>query len=124
MRRRQWRGSRALGRAPMRPKAAAEKWVDSEFQPCTLSKEQQLAELKWFIKAAEALCAGPDRSTSSPRPSTTHEYESKTLTKAFEEITGIKVKHDLIQEGDVIEKLQTQCSRARSSTTPVSTTPT
>src|SRR6202035_4895794 len=38
----------------------------------------------------------------------THEYESRTLTKAFEEITGIKVKHDIIQEGDVVEKLQTQ----------------
>jgi glycerol transport system substrate-binding protein len=38
---------------------------------------------------------------------TTHEYESKTLAKAFEEITGIKVKHDIIQEGDVVEKLQT-----------------
>ena len=37
---------------------------------------------------------------------TTHEYESKTLAKAFEEITGIKVKHDLIQEGDVVQKLQ------------------
>ena len=32
----------------------------------------------------------------------------KTLAKAFTEITGIKVKHDLIQEGDVVEKLQTQ----------------
>ena len=32
----------------------------------------------------------------------------KTLAKAFTEITGIKVKHDTIQEGDVVEKLQTQ----------------
>ena len=32
----------------------------------------------------------------------------RCLTKAFEEITGIKVAFDLIQEGDVIEKLQTQ----------------
>ena len=39
---------------------------------------------------------------------TTHEYESEILTNAFFEITGIKVNHDLIQEGDVIEKLQTQ----------------
>ena len=39
---------------------------------------------------------------------TTHEYESEVLTEAFFEITGIKVNHDLIQEGDVIEKLQTQ----------------
>lgn len=38
----------------------------------------------------------------------THEYESKVLAKAFTEITGIKVTHDLIQEGDVIEKLQIQ----------------
>ena len=54
----------------------------------------------------------------------THEYESKTLTKAFEEITGIKVTHDLIQEGDVIEKLQTQMQSGRTSLTPTSTTPT
>src|SRR6478752_9015080 len=39
---------------------------------------------------------------------TTHEYESQTLAKAFSELTGIKLKHDLIQEGDVVEKLQTQ----------------
>ena len=38
----------------------------------------------------------------------THEYEAKVLAKAFEEITGIKVSFDLIQEGDVIEKLQSQ----------------
>jgi glycerol transport system substrate-binding protein len=43
----------------------------------------------------------------------THVYESKTMAKAFEEITGIKVKHDLIQEGDVIEKLQTQMQSGR-----------
>jgi glycerol transport system substrate-binding protein len=45
---------------------------------------------------------------------TTHEYESKTLAKAFEEITGIKVKHDLIQEGDVVEKLQTSMQSGKS----------
>ena len=44
---------------------------------------------------------------------TTHEYESKTLARAFSEITGIKLKHDLIQEGDVIEKLQTQMQSGR-----------
>ena len=32
--------------------AAAKKWIDSEFQPSTLSKDQQAAELKWFIEAA------------------------------------------------------------------------
>ena len=38
----------------------------------------------------------------------THEYESKVLAPAFTAITGIKVTHDLIGEGDVVEKLQTQ----------------
>ena len=32
---------------------AAKKWIGSEFKPSTLSAEQQMAELKWFIKAAE-----------------------------------------------------------------------
>jgi glycerol transport system substrate-binding protein len=39
---------------------------------------------------------------------TTHEYESKVLAPAFTAITGIKITHDLIGEGDVVEKLQTQ----------------
>ena len=86
--------------------AAAEKWVDEEFQPSTLSREEQLKEMEWFIKAAEPFKGMEIKVVSETIP--THDYESKVLTKAFEEITGIKVTHDLIQEGDVIEKLQTQ----------------
>ena len=32
--------------------AAAKKWVDEEFQPSTLSKDQQMKEMEWFIHAA------------------------------------------------------------------------
>ena len=32
----------------------------------------------------------------------THEYESKVLTRAFEEITGIKMNHHLLGEGEVV----------------------
>ena len=85
--------------------AAAKKWIDSEFQPSTLSKDDQMKEMEWFIKAAEPF-KGMDINVVS-ETITTHEYESKTLAKAFTEITGIKVKHDTIQEGDVVEKLQT-----------------
>lgn len=85
---------------------AAKKWIDSEFQPSSLSKEDQLKEMEWFIKAAEPL-KGMEINVVS-ETITTHEYESKTLAKAFSEITGIKVTHDLIGEGDVVEKLQTQ----------------
>ena len=91
--------------------AAARKWIDQEFQPSTLSKEQQLAELQWFIKAAEPF-KGMDIKVVS-ETLTTHEYESKTLARAFTEITGVKVTHDLIGEGDVIEKLQTQMQSGR-----------
>ena len=88
------------------PGANAARWVDEEFQPSTLSREEQLAELAWFTKAAEPF-RGMRISVVS-ETLTTHEYESETLARAFYDITGIKVTHDLIQEGDVIEKLQTQ----------------
>ena len=85
---------------------AAEKWVDQELKPSTLSRPQQLDELKWFIEAAQKLRGkGVTQVNVVSETIKTHEYESKTLARAFEEITGIKVKHDLIQEGDVVEKL-------------------
>ncbi|KUG29232.1 glycerol-3-phosphate abc transporter, permease protein ugpa [hydrocarbon metagenome] len=85
---------------------AAKKWVEQEFTPSTLSKEEQLKELEWFIKASKPFRGMEIKVVSETI--TTHEYESKTLAKAFYEITGIKLTHDLIQEGDVIEKIQTQ----------------
>ena len=96
----------AMSTTAMADMDAAKKWVDSEFQPSTLSKEEQLKEMEWFINAAKPF-AGQETNVVS-ETITTHEYESKTLTKAFTEITGIKVKHDIIQEGDVVEKIQTQ----------------
>ncbi|BDQ35716.1 ABC transporter substrate-binding protein [Pseudodesulfovibrio nedwellii] len=85
---------------------AAKKWIDNEFQPSTLTKEEQMKEMQWFIKAAAPFKGMEIKVVSETIP--THEYESKVLAKAFYEITGIKVTHDLIQEGDVIEKLQVQ----------------
>ena len=94
---------------------AAKKWIDSEFQPSTLTKDQQAAELKWFADAAAKLKAkGVTEISVVSETITTHEYESKTLAKAFAEITGITVKHDLIQEGDVVEKLQTSMQSGKS----------
>lgn len=94
---------------------AAEKWVTQEFQPSSLSKQQQLDEMKWFIDAAEKLKKkGINEINVVSETIDTHVYESKTLAKAFEEITGIKVKHDIIQEGDVVEKLQTSMQSGKS----------
>ena len=33
--------------------AAAQKWIEQEFQPSTLSKDEQMAEMEWFINAAQ-----------------------------------------------------------------------
>jgi glycerol transport system substrate-binding protein len=86
--------------------AAAKKWVDEEFQPSTLTKEEQMKEMEWFINAAKPFVGMEIKVVSETIA--THEYESKVLTRAFEEITGIKVTHDLIPEGNLIEKLQAQ----------------
>lgn len=91
--------------------AAARRWIDQEFQPSTLSKEEQLKEMQWFIEAAKPF-VGMEINVVS-ETITTHEYEANTLAKAFTEITGIKIKHDLIQEGDVVEKIQTQMQSGR-----------
>jgi len=95
--------------------AEARKWIQDEFQPSTLSSEQQLQEMQWFIKAADELRKkGVTEISVVSETITTHEYEAKTLARAFTEITGIKVNHDLIQEGDVVEKLQTSMQSGRS----------
>ncbi|MGY8860818.1 MAG: ABC transporter substrate-binding protein, partial [Pseudomonadales bacterium] len=83
----------------------AQRWLP-EFQPSTLDPEQQLAEMQWFIDASRPF-AGMEIKVVS-ETITTHEYEAQVLAKAFTEITGIQVTHDLIGEGDVVEKLQTQ----------------
>jgi glycerol transport system substrate-binding protein len=91
--------------------AAAEKWVDNEFQPSTLSRDDQLKEMEWFIKAAEPFQGMEVNVLSETIP--THTYESETLTKAFEEITGIKVNHQLLGEGEVVQAVQTQMQTNR-----------
>src|SRR5690554_5397859 len=72
----------------------AKKWIEKEFQPSVLSQEEQLKEMEWFIEAAKPFRGMEINVLSETIP--THEYESRTLAKAFEEITGIKVNHQLL----------------------------
>jgi len=92
-------------------KAEAEKWINNEFQQSALSKAEQMKEMEWFIKAAEPFKGMEINVLSETIP--THEYESKVLTKAFEEITGIKVNHQLLGEGEVVQAVQTQMQTKR-----------
>lgn len=85
----------------------AKAFLDKEIGDLSvLSREDQEKELQWFIDAAKPF-NGMDIKVVS-ETITTHEYESQVLAPAFTAITGIKITHDLIGEGDVVEKLQTQ----------------
>jgi glycerol transport system substrate-binding protein len=89
----------------------AKKWVDKEFQPSALTKPQQLKEMEWFINAAKPFRSLEINVLSETIP--THEYESKVLAKAFQEITGIKVNHQVLGEGEVVQAVQTQMQTNR-----------
>ncbi len=91
--------------------AAAEKWIAEEFQPSTLSVEEQKAEMQWFIDAAKPFAGMEINVLSEGIP--THVYESTVLAKAFEEITGIKVNHQILGEGEVVQAVQTQMQTNR-----------
>ncbi|WP_245412273.1 ABC transporter substrate-binding protein [Notoacmeibacter ruber] len=85
----------------------AQQFLDNEIgDVSTLSREEQEQEMQWFIDAAKPFEGMEIKVVSETI--TTHEYESQVLAPAFTAITGIQVTHDLIGEGDVVEKLQTQ----------------
>ncbi|MFK7879560.1 ABC transporter substrate-binding protein [Roseobacter sp.] len=86
---------------------AANAFLDNEIAGLSvLDRAAQEAEMQFFVDAA-APFEGMEIKVVS-ETITTHEYESQVLAPAFTAITGIKVTHDLIGEGDVVEKLQTQ----------------
>jgi glycerol transport system substrate-binding protein len=90
---------------------AAKKWVDGEFQPSSLSKDEQMAEMEWFIKASKPFKGMQVNCVSEILK--VHDYESKTLTKAFADITGIKVNHDMMDEGMVVDKMSVEMQSGR-----------
>jgi glycerol transport system substrate-binding protein len=86
---------------------AARAFLDAEIGDLSsLSRAEQEAEMQFFVDAAAPFQGMEIKVVSETI--TTHEYESQVLAPAFTAITGIKVTHDLIGEGDVVEKLQTQ----------------
>jgi glycerol transport system substrate-binding protein len=91
--------------------AAAEKWINDEFQPSSLTVDEQKAEMQWFIDAAKPYAGMEINVLSESIP--THTYESNVLAKAFFEITGIKVNHQILGEGEVVQAVQTQMQTGR-----------
>ncbi|PXX90891.1 ABC transporter substrate-binding protein [Marinobacter vulgaris] len=92
-------------------RAAAEKALDEHFKRSTLSREEQLKELEWFIKAAEPFRGMEIKTVAEGL--TTHTYEAEVLAEVFTDITGIEVEHNIIGEGDVVDTMQTQMQSNR-----------
>jgi glycerol transport system substrate-binding protein len=89
---------------------ALQRWA-KEFDNSVLSEEERIAELRWFSQAA-----APFRGRvvlSVAEDIRTQYWESEVLTQAFEEITGIKVIHEIIGEGSVVERLVEQQQTGR-----------
>ena len=85
---------------------AAAHWIDTEFQPSTLNRTAQQEEMRWFTQAAKPYLGMHIRVVSERIH--THDYEASVLAKAFYDITGIHVVHELTGEDDVINKLSAQ----------------
>ncbi|MEV8468892.1 ABC transporter substrate-binding protein [Fluviibacterium sp. DFM31] len=85
---------------------AANRWVMEEFDDSTLSQADQLAEMQWFVDAAADLQGVSINVLSDGIP--VHKYDAEVLAKAFAEITGIDVTHEVVDEAGVVERIQTQ----------------
>ena len=95
------------------------------FQPSTLSKDQQMAEMKWFIDAAKKLQAkGVKEIAVVSETITTHEYEIEDAGQGLREITGIRSSTTSSRKATSSRSCRPRCSPAESSTTAGSATPT
>jgi glycerol transport system substrate-binding protein len=77
-----------------------------EFSPSSLSPQQQKQELEWFRAAAKPFKGKQIIVVSETID--THQYESNVIAKAFTQLTGIHVVHELTGEDDVVKKIETQ----------------
>ena len=90
----------------------AKAFLDSEIGDLsTLSRADQEKEMQWFVDAAKPFDGMEIDVLSEDIP--THEYESKVLAPAFAAITGIKVNHQYLGEGEVVQAVQTQMQTNR-----------
>lgn len=90
--------------------AAIDKWIE-EFYPSAINRDEQRKELEWFARVATPYKGLEIKSVAEGIK--THQWESNVLAKAFYEITGIKVTHDIIGEGEIVDRVQRQIQTNR-----------
>jgi len=82
-----------------------EYWL-TQFQPSVLPVAEMREELNWFKDAGQAFKGKTIKSVAEDIK--THYWEREVLAKAFFEITGIRVEHEVIGEGAVVEAILLQ----------------
>jgi len=85
---------------------AAQRYIADEWGTSTLTTDQKIAEMQWYIDAASSLQGTEINVLSDGIP--VHKYDAEVLAVAFEAITGIKVTHEVVDEAGVVERIQTQ----------------
>lgn len=91
---------------PVLAKDKIDFWLKTEFTQSTLSYEDQYSEMEWFAKKSEPYQGLTIRVTSEII--NTHLYEANVLAKAFHDITGIRVIHEVSSEDDIVKKFSYQ----------------
>ena len=71
--------------------------------PLAIDKKQKIKELSCFAQTAKQYQGLHIRSVAQEIK--THHWENEVLSRAFEEITGIKVEHKIIGEGQIVRKM-------------------
>lgn len=86
------------------------KWVEI-LQPSVLNEESRRRELQWFHDAAGDLRGITILSVAENIE--THYWESRVLARAFEDITGIRVIHKIIPEGNLVPLIVEQIEHGK-----------
>ena len=106
-----WIVALALSAPACADMVAARKWLQGEFATSAITPQQQLQEMAWFVEAAKPYRGMTVRVASEQIG--THFYERDVLAKAFSEITGIRVIHETIPEGKLVDTLFEQMNSGR-----------
>lgn len=95
---------------PIASEEAVDYWA-GEFSLSTLSPQEVKSELNWFRSAGAKFKGKKIKSIAEGIK--THQWERDVLAKAFYEITGIQVEHEIHGEGAVVDFLMKQMTSGR-----------
>jgi glycerol transport system substrate-binding protein len=96
----------------MTPLAVADQALDtvvSALTPSSLSEDDMRKELRWFRDVSQPFRGKTITVVSEDIP--THVWERDVLAKHFYDLTGIRVKYDILGEGAVVESIFKQLSQ-------------